>query len=549
MKSWRSFLPSSFRTQIVLVLNGLVALAIFGVVGISQQRISSGYRRMFSQQFSQQLAFVRRAQQLRFDEVRLACRDLVTSVRVLAAFEDGDAENLYKVAADELTLRHLSTNGDTADDSRTPRFFRFISKDSAVIAPPDEGPGITTGPYAASLEKNLTKLHSFMESDKTEVFGNMLLTAEGSSSRDKPQLLEIVVTKAIDPASGTMFGALVIGFPAQFEGSSGLLIEGQLFSPSVDTADRTALTRVLLDELKKAPQGGEILFDGIHEPQEVFYSLLSNRSVFSQVHQIGLFSRSSEEQERESMLYTIAILGGSILVVSWCLSLLLASELSNPIRDLIEGTSRVRQGNFMTPVPTDRLDEIGNLINAFNEMSSDLALKEKYRSVLDVVADKNVAEALIKGDIKLGGESLTASALFCDIRGFTALTENMNPVEVIEMLNSHMTALTKVVYEHGGVVDKFVGDLIMAVFGVPSNTEHDALNAARCALKMIEVRRELNRSDSIAIEMGIGVATGEVVAGCMGSLDRLNYTVLGERVNLASRLCSAAASMRGGRHR
>ena len=115
--------------------------------------------------------------------------------------------------------------------------------------------------------------------------------------------------------------------------------------------------------------------------------------------------------------------------------------------------------------------------------------------------------------------------------------------EVIAMLNEHMTALTRVVHDHDGVVDKFVGDLIMAVFGAPLSSDKDAHNAARCAIRMVQERDRLNQSTDRVIRMGVGMATGEVVAGCMGSSDRLNYTVLGERVNLASRLCGAAGPM------
>jgi class 3 adenylate cyclase len=119
----------------------------------------------------------------------------------------------------------------------------------------------------------------------------------------------------------------------------------------------------------------------------------------------------------------------------------------------------------------------------------------------------------------------------------------MDPAEVIKMLNEHMTALTKVVYEHNGVVDKFVGDLVMAIFGAPKSYGNDAYNATRCAVRMIEERMKLNETSEHKILVGIGIATGEAVAGCMGSADRLNYTVLGARVNLASRLCSQAGKM------
>ena len=108
------------------------------------------------------------------------------------------------------------------------------------------------------------------------------------------------------------------------------------------------------------------------------------------------------------------------------------------------------------------------------------------------------------------------------------------------MLNEHMTAMTELVYAHRGVVDKFVGDEIMAVFGAPKEYGDDPSNAVRCALAMVAKRWELNAMGGHKFDIGIGVASGEMVAGCMGSVDRLNYTVVGERVNLAARLCSKA---------
>ena len=173
-------------------------------------------------------------------------------------------------------------------------------------------------------------------------------------------------------------------------------------------------------------------------------------------------------------------------------------------------------------------------------MAEGLAQRERYRTVLNMVADEKVAKALVEGQLALGGELRDISVLFCDIRGFTPYTQNMPPEEVIEMLNEHMTALTRVVKEHHGVLDKFVGDLLMAIFGAPVSHETDTLNTARCALAIMREREKLNATSRHQLQIGIGIATGKVVAGCMGSLDHMNYTVLGERVNLASRLCSQA---------
>ena len=228
-----------------------------------------------------------------------------------------------------------------------------------------------------------------------------------------------------------------------------------------------------------------------------------------------------------------AVLG---LLLAW----LMSRRLARPIRDLARATEQVRQGNFRTRVPVRAQDEFGQLAGSFNEMADELETKEKIRDLLGKVSDEAVAQALISGNLELGGETREVSILFCDIRGFTSLTEQMPPADIISLLNEHMTAMTEVVYEHAGVIDKFVGDEIMVIFGAPKSYSNDATNAARCALAMVERRQRLNDDTGRIIDVGIGVATGSVVVGCMGSVDRLNYTVIGERVNRAARLCGCA---------
>jgi class 3 adenylate cyclase len=208
---------------------------------------------------------------------------------------------------------------------------------------------------------------------------------------------------------------------------------------------------------------------------------------------------------------------------------------------LVAGTGEIQRGNFDVKVPVRSRDEIGQLAFSFNEMADGLAQKERYRTVLNQVADEEVAQKLISGEITLGGELRDVSVLFCDIRGFTSLTQNMPPGEVIEMLNEHMTALTHIVKEHNGVLNNFVGDLLVAIFGAPVPRGDYTRNAALCALRLVEERNRLNQSSRHKLQIGVGLATGNVVAGGMGSVDRFHYTVLGERVNLGSRLCSQAA--------
>jgi len=238
--------------------------------------------------------------------------------------------------------------------------------------------------------------------------------------------------------------------------------------------------------------------------------------------------------------------GGGALALSLLFGMGLSRGLTRPVHALVDATGRVARGEYDTEVPVTTRDEIGTLASAFNDMTRGLLLKERYRSVLNKVVSQDVAEELMKGDVELGGENRRVTVLFADIRGFTALTDGMEPQEVIGLLNECMERLSAAVEAEGGVVDKYVGDELMAVFGAPVGHDDDALRAVRSAVRMREAVAQLNaergaRGDA-PIGLGVGVSTGLAVAGNMGSRTRLNYTVLGDIVNLGSRLCSGAAA-------
>lgn len=134
--------------------------------------------------------------------------------------------------------------------------------------------------------------------------------------------------------------------------------------------------------------------------------------------------------------------------------------------------------------------------------------------------------------------------MFCDIRGFTSISENITAKTLIDLLNDHFTAMTNIVFEHGGTLDKYNGDEVMALFGAPFNTDDDALRAVKAALAMKQKNLEMNELRKLenkpTFDIGIGIATGEVIAGYIGSPERMDFTVIGDRVNTASRLCSIA---------
>jgi adenylate cyclase len=174
----------------------------------------------------------------------------------------------------------------------------------------------------------------------------------------------------------------------------------------------------------------------------------------------------------------------------------------------------------------------------------DITREKRVRSTMARYMAKEVVDRLLQsGEDVLKGSSHVATVLFSDIRRFTMLTESMSPQQTVTMLNDYFTEMVEVVFKHNGMLDKYIGDALMAIFGAPVEDVSDAENALAVATDMIRALWKLNerrRAESLeAIDIGIGLATGEVLAGSVGSIKRMEYTVIGDTVNLAARLESA----------
>jgi len=257
---------------------------------------------------------------------------------------------------------------------------------------------------------------------------------------------------------------------------------------------------------------------------------------------VAILQRSldAELQDYYELRNTLAaIFAGSLLLAMMGASAL-AGLVTRPVAILSEGVKRVAQGDYTAQVNIKQRDELGDLANSFNTMSKGLEERDKVRNLLGKVVSPQIADELMAKDIELGGEERRVTILFSDVRDFTSISENMQPQQIIEMLNHYLTSMNSVIESHHGVVDKYIGDAVMALFGAPLQTLNDEHNAVACSLQMLEALDLINKhqqgQDKQMLQIGIGINTGNVVAGNMGSMSRLNYTVLGDAVNLASRL-------------
>ena len=381
------------------------------------------------------------------------------------------------------------------------------------------------------------------------------------SDQGESQVVEIVAVPVRAEEGSKPMGAVMIGMVVPLSISpagrnekkkipstgsenllTGILVEGEVFSPGMSAGLKESVRLAAADSLELGEDRlqEELVLEYEGTPYRLFCERLNPGGTLPPAYEVVLYPLTQLRSELMDLRLKGSGVGVGALWFGVFMAWLLARRFSHPIRELAVATKEIREGNYEVSVPIRSKDEFGDLAKSFNEMAEELKTKEQIRDVLGKVADEAVAEALISGSLELGGETRTVSILFCDIRGFTTLSEAMEPTDVIALLNDHMTAMTRVVYDHCGVVDKFVGDEIMAVFGAPKTYGDDAENAALCALKMLEERARLNQGAEHPFEVGIGIATGSVVVGCIGSMDRLNYTVIGERVNRASRLSGLA---------
>ncbi len=228
------------------------------------------------------------------------------------------------------------------------------------------------------------------------------------------------------------------------------------------------------------------------------------------------------------------------IVLAVLVAYLFARRLSGPILKVIKGAKKIGDGNLDTKVEVKSRDELGRLADRFNEMAKGLKDRDFIKDTFGKYVSKQVAEDILNGRLKLGGERKTATVLMSDIRDFTAMSEKLSPEEVVEFLNLFFKEMVGVVTKYEGTLDKYIGDAILAVFGAPILHEDDPKRAVFAAIEMIEKLRQFNikriEEGASAINIGIAVHTGELVAGNIGSEVRMEYTVIGDTVNLTSRI-------------
>ena len=273
--------------------------------------------------------------------------------------------------------------------------------------------------------------------------------------------------------------------------------------------------------------------------------------------QVGMSASVVLRNQNHAILITIVVtaLAAALGLV---FAILVSGGITRPVRLLLEGTREVEAGHLERSIEVITHDEIGQLSAAFNRMVEQLRHKERIRETFGRYIDPRVVEGLINQP-KLAaaeGQRRVMTVMFCDMKGFTTLSEGMTPQGLVKVMNRYLSTMSEPIRRHGGVIDKYIGDAIMAYWGPPFVEETDESQfACLAAIEMIKriapLRKEVTELLGVRViptecDVRIGLATGEALVGSIGSDVMMNYTVMGDTVNLAARL-EAANKLYGSR--
>ena len=255
--------------------------------------------------------------------------------------------------------------------------------------------------------------------------------------------------------------------------------------------------------------------------------------------------RSPSENDLQVTLRFLVVSTLLMILIGVILASLLAYRLSRPIQRLARAGEALSTGRRHGHQGARR-DEIGQVLETFQHLAEGVRRKNLVEAAFSRYVSPQVAQQVLEqeGNDALGGNRVTGTVLFCDIVGFTELSEGREPSDVAALLNDYFGYFALAAESCGGTVDKFIGDCIMIVFGVPDPDPHHALHAMTCGMLIQQLTRRINqirqRRGLASVMLRVGISSGPMLAGNLGSADRMQYTVVGDTVNVAARLCGMA---------
>ena len=532
-RSWLKnlFYNSSIRLKLVFIISMIIILSISSIIYIAT-------------------FFFRNDNELRIKEKNLEITELIASKT------RADISNLIRSAKLAAISLAQGTVINLADKSEIKELNDLSNEEGfiAIYIYIMEGgrPTIFQKSYNPIFltEKNWNK--SVLDKAVNKDLKNYTASYKGktvvlNSSINKEPLIAVSYPYKMDEASGFIIALAKMDSILSSFKSSGitdnfmLTQEGIVLAHSKkeDVYNKTSFKELpIYEKIQDSPiNNGQIKFENSNK--EVFLASfkklgLGNLTVVTSVPEEKAMEEVNNIQRRNFYLMII-ILNVSILIV-----FIYSKSLTKPILSLVEASKKIERGEFQLDIKETSGDEIGVLTRSFVHMGKGLSERDKIKDAFGKFVSPELAEKALHGNMRLGGERKECTIFFSDIRNFTAMSETMQPEDVVDFLNLYMTEMVSCVNQKAGIVDKFIGDSIMAVWGAISSTDNDTESAIETALLMRKSLAAFNKNRGTQkkpfIRIGIGINTGDVIAGQIGSEERLEFTVIGDAVNLASRV-------------
>jgi adenylate cyclase len=433
-------------------------------------------------------------------------------------------------------------------------FLQLFTTEGAV-----EGASFTSEGYLTSQNLSEVRLSSYLNSTEFSKAFSQKSVLSGqveilSVPLDKTPLIAIGIPLAVNEAGEFTHGVLALIRQDRLQKAFKAMTDRVIYLTDargnlIAHPDESLVLKTT--SLASVPVVAEALRSNFKQGQIHFEDQLGSWSAAFAKTSIGpvVVAQASKESilaAAKAVRREAIYIAGQVVSFAIILIFIFSITLTSPIEKLSAMTQQVAIGNFAARSGVRTSDEVGKLAFAFDQMAVGLEERDKIKNVLNKFHGSSIAQDLVKGQLELRGTRKEVTVFFSDIRGFTKFSEGHSPEEVVKMLNEYFQVMVSIITRYGGVVDKFIGDAIMAVWGAPNATSGDAQNAVKACLEMRQALEKLNESrvkrGLTEIMIGMGLHSGTAISGIIGSDERMEYTVIGDAVNMAARIEAATKS-------
>jgi len=518
----RKALAPTLRNKIYLLVVGLVGVLVFAVLTIVDRKVESQTMEKMKDDFQSNYQNFNRFLKLRNERLRESCL-LISELPVLKAnLRLGDPATMkdYILNRDESPARIVRIDILTITDAYGKVLFRFdrpeLNGDTLASLPfikrAMEGRDQEPGDVATWVnDEKLYQIASVPIVQGGYVIGT--LTIGNRLTQDEVEQLKADTQSEITFLLGSRVVASTHSDIGQVDLVRAYLLDRDSINAQIGRGENiqrevTLGAERFLCAFAQVSSSGDAIYVMASSVDKALASLQVIESVILAVGALAII---------------IALIGGFVL----------ARGITAPVQTLVDATEKIRAGNYDVQLGSSSKDEIGRLSQSFNEMV--IGLRE--RIMMSKFVSASTVEMIREGGkLQLGGERRNVTVFFSDIRGFTAFSERVQPEVVIDTLNKYLSTQARLIVKHHGVIDKYVGDEVVAIFEGPDMAD----NALHAAMEIQKEVRNLSRDNPENIQIGIGINTGMAIVGNVGSEERMDHTVLGNNMNLGARLCSIA---------